>query len=152
MNTTDQEYLLNNKFGGVPFLTQLGTMLNKTGNLARVTYDFAVDGGAVSTITPAKTVILPNKAIVTNAFVNVLTTCTSGGSATVAINSEGAGDILAATAVASLTAGLIQGVPDWATIADYKKMTADRTVKVTIATAALTAGKMEVFIYYVLGQ
>lgn len=153
-NITDNDaYLLNHKAGHVPFQVQLGTLLNKTAAQARVTWDFAVDGGAVGDITPAKTVVLPTNAIVSNVYAHVITAGTSAGGGTLALKSEGADDLMAATAVGSLTLdAMIMGVPDHATVADYKQMTADRTVKVTVASSAFTAGKIEWFISYALGQ
>lgn len=109
-------------------------------------YDFAVDGGAVATITPAGTATLPANAIVTSATIEVLTAVTSSGSATVAVQVVNAGDTLGATAKASLTLGAI--VVGAAGAAPYK-VAADSVIKVVVATAALTAGKLRVYVNYI---
>ncbi|EKU98033.1 hypothetical protein Lepto7375DRAFT_7292 [Leptolyngbya sp. PCC 7375] len=105
-------------------------------------YDFSIHGGAVGTLTlPAE---IPDNAIITDAYVDVLVDLTSGGSATVAIGLNTTTDILAATAIASVTGVVVakQG-------ADAFKLTADRKLQVTIATAALTAGKMAIYVKWV---
>lgn len=119
------------------------------------TYKFSRDGGAVGS-TNLKAVDgtdlkLPSGAVVCNAFVHVKTQATSGGSATIAFSTgEDAADLLAATAVASFTDEVVlQGVPDFATVADYALMTAENTCTCTIGTAALTAGEINVWIFYV---
>ena len=102
-------------------------------------FDFEIHGGEIGTVTlPAE---IPDNAIITGAYVDVLTDPTSGGAATVAIGLNTTTDILAATAIASVT-----GVVVAKTQADAFKLTADRKIQVTIATAALTAGKMAIAI------
>jgi hypothetical protein len=116
---------------------------------AHATYSFAVDGGAISTITPVGTAALPNKAIITGVTINFSTAVTSAGSATVAVGTSAGSSttsLLAATAKASCT-GLVAGVP---TLAAPIELTAAGNITVTIATAALTAGVAEIFVYYVV--
>lgn len=115
------------------------------------TYDFSVLGGAVGSVNlkdangmDAK---LPENAIILDSLIDVITAPTSGGSATIAFTAQSAGDLKAATAIASYT-GLVAGVPV-GTAATSIKMTADRTLTATIATAALTAGKINVYVEYV---
>lgn len=122
--------------------------------IARGIYDFSVNGGAVGStvILLPQDNLLPDNAIITNVYVDVLTTCTSGGSATVGLRLNSGTDALGATAVASLTAGaIIAGTPD-GTAANMVKLTADRNITVVIATAALTAGKFAVFVEYVVSE
>lgn len=120
-----------------------------TFNVAHAIYSFATDGGAISTITPVLTAAIPANAIMVGATINPTTAATSGGSATIAVGTSAGSSttsILAATAVASFTTdALINGVPVFAT---PRKMTAAGNVTVTIATATLTAGIIEVFVYY----
>lgn len=122
----------------------LGTL-----RMARALYSFADDGGAVSTITPKKTVSLPNNAVIVGGTINSTTACTSAGSATVAVGTSAGSSttsLLAATAVASLSADArINAVPVFATPV---KLTAEGEVTVTIATAALTAGVVEITLFY----
>ena len=105
-------------------------------------YDFSIHGGAVGTIElPAE---IPDNAVIVGAYVDVLTDPTSGGAATVAIGLNTTTDILAATAIASVT-GVVVAKEQSAAF----KLTADRKIQVTIATAALTAGKMAICIDWV---
>lgn len=110
-------------------------------------YDFAVDGGAVSTITlRSHDGPIPIGSIIMGGYLDIQTACLSG-SGTMALNSEGAGDILAAAAQAALTTGRKDLVPD-ATGSTAVKLTAARSPAVTIATAAFTAGKFTLVLTY----
>jgi hypothetical protein len=118
-------------------------------------YDFAVDGGAISTIVLRQggsnvPNLIPAGAVILGGYIEVLTTLTSGGSATVGINSEAAGDIKAAatafTAYASTGSGIVAILPSWGTTA--VKTTASRSLAITIATATVTAGKFRVVVFY----
>lgn len=120
-------------------------------------YSFAVQGGAqgainlLSDLTDAtSTIAIPDNAIITRVLIDSITDPTSGGSATVAIDSEGAGDLLAALAIASFT-GLVDGIPV-NSAATSVKMTAARTLTATVATADLTAGIFNVFVEYVVSD
>jgi hypothetical protein len=127
--------------------------LGVVGN-AKVTYDFAVDGGAVSVITPANSPTIPLGAIILGGTIDITTTLTSGGAATIALG-LGAGAqaaaLKAALAVASWTAGQLALIPVF-TAATYVKATAAAALTVSIATAALTAGKFDVNLVYVQGN
>lgn len=104
-----------------------------------IVYDFSVDGGAVGALDVIK---LKEASCVELAEFHVQTTCTSGGSATVSLGISGdAAGLIAATAVASLTAGsVILGASRDAS----HKMAADAVLQMDIATAALTAGKIKI--------
>ena len=110
-------------------------------------YDFAVDGGAVSTITLP--LVIPDNAIITEAHVDVLTDPASGGSATIALGLNTTTDLLAATAIASVTGilNLLPGVAD--TPVAPLKLTAERQLQMTIGTAALTAGKVAIYLEWI---
>lgn len=113
-------------------------------------YDFAVNGGALGNISlsspTGSAFTLPLHALVKSVLVKVATTCTSGGSATVSVGNTSDVDMyLAAVAVGSLTAdyiGTAIGTPVAVTAANLQDVT------LTIATAALTAGKIEVHVEY----
>lgn len=117
---------------------------------AEVEYDFAVDGGAVSTITlrgvGAGGNQIPAGAVITEGFIDVLTAVASA-TGTVALTAESAADLLAATAQAGLTLGRKSIIPA-STGATSVKTTAARSITMTIATAALTAGKFRVVVVY----
>ena len=119
--------------------------------VARAQYNFAVDGGAVSTLTPAYSDTIPANAIMLGGQVNVTTAVTSGGSATVAIGTSAgsaANSILTATGKASLTLDAL--INTTVTFAAAVKMSAAGQIDFTIAAAALTAGVIEVFVLYVV--
>lgn len=104
-------------------------------------YDFARDGGATGALDLLK---VKEATILVDAVTHVLTTFTSGGSATLIIGRTGDTDaILASTAVASLTAGVLAG--DAAS--HHKLLAADDIINMTIGTAAMTAGKMRVTLF-----
>ena len=133
--------------------TEFGSQTDTGNGIRRVAhfkYNFSTDGGAVGVITPALNVTLPLHAILLGGILNVTTSCTSGGSATVAIGTSAgssATSLLAATAVASLGAGLIALVPLFSA-ATAVKLTAQGNVTLTVATAALTAGVIEGWIEF----
>lgn len=112
-------------------------------------YDFAVDGGAVGDIDLSGSI--PANSVVLGGFVEVDVAPTSGGSATVALKVEGAGDIVAAASIGGApwsTTGRKSVIPVF-TGATTVKTTAARKVVATVATAALTAGQFDVVLFYV---
>ena len=131
-------------------------------------YDFAVHGGAVGAI-PMR-VRVPKGAGIINSFLHILPAPDSGGSATIAIKVESTADILTATAFdaapfdgtfglgkARYTPGIDLGSGDGtdtaiddSAAAAFIATTAERELTVTIGTAALTAGKFNIFIQYVV--
>lgn len=141
-------------------IAPIGTV-NGLGNLrvARFTYDTAGnDSAGVSNKTVAAHgvgVTLPIHAIVVGGFVDVNTAFTSGGSGTLAISIEGANDIISAAAVSGApysTIGRKAIVPKANTPESTSvKCTAAREITCTVATAALTAGKLTGYIYFVEG-
>lgn len=134
-----------------------GTLLIKPGailtgglQVAHFKYDFAVDGGAVGAITPANSDTLPDNAIIIGSTINSTAAVTSSGSATVSVGTtagSSAAALLAATAKASLSLdAVLNGV---ATLAVPVKLTAAGQINITVAVAALTAGVIEGWIYFV---
>lgn len=122
---------------------------------AKSLYDFAVDGGAVSAILPASGATLPNKAIIHGGVLDIVTTFTSGGAATLALGTSAgsaANSILAATAVASLTAGITTVLIPKFTAASILKLTAAGVIQWTIAAFAMTAGKAGLTLFYTVGD
>jgi hypothetical protein len=114
-------------------------------------YDFALDGGgAPGLITLSLSDVIPAGAIILGGTINP-TTALVGATATIAIGTSAgssASSLKAATAVASYSLdALLNVVPVFATPV---KMTADGTITITTATAALTAGVMDIFILYVM--
>lgn len=114
-------------------------------------FDFAVDGGAVSTITiRSNDGPIPTGAVVEGGYLDVLTALDSGGSATAALQVQAANDTINAAAFGGApwsTTGRKDIIPDF-TGSSMLKTTADRSPAVVIATAALTAGKFDLVLHY----
>lgn len=115
-------------------------------------YDFAKLGGAVGDY--ALGVKIPAGAIIINAFAYVQTAATSTNStATIAVKAETANNIFTAAAVSGApwsTTGMKLAIPDIATVADYKTIAAEAELTLSIAVEALTAGKINIFVTYVV--
>lgn len=132
-------------------------LVNK--QVARATYDFSVHGGAISTI--GLGVTLPDNAIITRSWYEVITTLTSTtgpDDATVAIGlpTDDVGGIVAAIAINDVgnpwDAGLHEGIQDGTVAAFSVKTTAAREISVDIAVDPVTAGKFIVFCEYVVTE
>lgn len=136
--------------GAVAAIGGLGNISN-----AKMTYDFATDGGAQGLITPTNSPTIPAKAIILGGAIDITTTLTSGGSATIALGTSAGSSataLKAATAVATWAAGVTVPVVPVFTAATYLKLTAAGRPTLTVATADLTAGKFDVNLVYVLGN
>lgn len=127
--------------------------------IARATYDFAEHGGAVSVI--GLGVTLPDNAIVTRAWYEVLTTCHSpatpdAATISISIPVDDVDGILAAIAISDGTnpwdAGLFEAIQD-GTVANFStKTAAAREISIEIAVEPLDAGKFIVFLEYVVSD
>lgn len=116
--------------------------------VVRASYSFAADGGAVGTINLLSSSAIPSGSIILGGLLEVTTAPTSGGAATVAIQVEGAGDMVAAAAVSGApwsTTGRKSIIPVF-TGATSVKTTAARNVSAVVAVAALTAGVFNVYL------
>lgn len=163
------EFKVQNK-PGITRTKRKGTVVRE---VATATYDFAVDGGAVGAI--GLGVYIPSGAIITRAWVDVVTTCTtaSGDAGTMALHVQAADDIVAAIAVSDASnvwdAGIHGskiGFPNFGADAAHDsalevaalfaasmlKLTAVREITATIATQAFTAGKFNVFVEYTISD
>lgn len=161
--TADQEYILNHLGYGSQKAT-LGTLVHRTKNLLIAKYNYSTLGGSTtsdiklrtdftSTASGQNLAALPAKAIITNVFLNILTKPTGVSGATIRINSEAAGDLFSATAVTALGGAFYQATPNGGSTTTYVKTTASRNVTMTVGSqSALTAGKFDVIIEYVLGD
>lgn len=126
----------------------------RTYKITRAVYDFATDGGGTGTITLRSSPSdmsgnsVPSGAVVLGGYIDVAIGVASA-TGTVGLALESAGDILAAgTAAGTLTAGRKSIIPAF-TGATTVKTTAVRSLTMTIATAALTAGQFTVTLFYV---
>ena|SRR3990167_1169960 len=118
--------------------------LQTTKRLISAIYDFAVDGGAISSINMG--VFIPNNAIVT-AFYGKTNTAPVGTSGTIAFGHSGDTDaFMVVTGVAGFPVSQTFVGVDFS--ANPLEMTAYRQLQITIATTALTAGVIIVSIEY----
>jgi len=144
--------------------------------IASAVFDTAgVDSAGVSNKTAAAHgtgVYIPDNAIITNFWFDVITTFTSDSTdaGTIAMMTEGAADCLVAIAISDASnvfdAGIHHGIPgSYALGSDaahdtalevgaliagsYLKMTSDNEIVVTVAVEALLLGKMIIYVEYV---
>jgi hypothetical protein len=123
--------------------------------LAKATYDFAEFGGGQSTFTLTG-VTIPDNAMIVGGWVDTETNPASAGAATIAFGMTlgGVTDMfLGATAFnqfASEAGGQLIPV-NQATPAQYMKMAGASTLTCTIGGANLTAGKLHIYLQYVVG-
>lgn len=117
--------------------------------VAQFEYDFAKHGGALGEIT-VDPKLLPAGAKVVFGFIDVITAVLSAGAATIQLKVVGADDVLAATGKATFALdALLAVVPVTATPATWIKVAAASPLVVTVGTAALTAGRFVVSLFYV---
>lgn len=162
------EFQIQNK-AAITRTKRKGTVVRE---LAVATYDVSGgDDGAVGA--HGLGIYLPTKAIVTKAWVDIVTTFADGASdsATIALSIESAGDLVAAIAISNGANPWDAGLHDTkvnnfaldgnaltqlamasARAATMIKTTAARQITATVAAAALTAGKMNVFVEYVISD
>lgn len=130
----------------------LGTELASCVKVIYASYSFARDGGATGDYylldKDGARVYLPSGTIITDVFVHAATAGASGGSATIDLDSEAANDLLAAEAIATFSSNaLVAGIPLAATgKSTFVRLTAERALKMSINTAALTAGVFRVYL------
>ena len=114
-------------------------------------YDFAVDGGAISTIAlRSNDSPIPAGSYVFEGLMEVLTLFTTGTAAVAALTVEGANDVVSSTIVSGApysTTGIKDIVPAL-TAATIIKTTVDRSPSIVIATGTVTAGKLRLVLFY----
>ncbi|MEK7992899.1 MAG: hypothetical protein AAB403_03745 [Planctomycetota bacterium] len=167
------EIVITNKTG-ITRTKRAGTVVRE---LVVAVFDTAAtDSSAVANTTIAAHglgIYLPTKAIITNAWVDVVTTFTSAtDAATIALKAEGTGDLTAALAISDASNvwdagihGCLPGSYAEATVAgdtaildaarkaaSFVKTTAVREITATVAVEVLTAGKANIYIEYVIGE
>lgn len=167
------EFQIENKTG-ITRTKRTGTVIPE---LAVATFDTAAnDSSGVANTTVAAhglSVYLPTKAIIISAWTDVVTTFTSATSAaTIALMANGAGDLVAGIAINSGSTrwnaglgGCLPGAAAEATVSGDSailaaarfagsliKTTAVREITATVGVEALTAGKMNIYVEYVLSD
>lgn len=118
-------------------------------------WDFAVNGGAVGVAN--LDVLLPADAIVTGGFIHVLSAVTTSASGTLSFGLNTNVDLLAATAVGSLTANAVLPLLPSLTASGTNpvaastplRLTAERELKAAVVTGALTGGKVAIYLKWI---
>jgi hypothetical protein len=149
---------MSRTFRGTSVFDQLRMSSAHVRRHATARYSFAVDGGAISLITPVKNATIPAGAVIVGGVISVPTASgavTSLGSATVSIGlsagGAGAAALLAATAKATFAnSALLQMIPKSSDSTTQILMSAAGTITCTVAVAALTAGIIDILVEYVI--
>lgn len=116
---------------------------------AKAIYDVDTDGGTIAA--HGLGVYLPAHAIIKQAWFYTDTQFVDGGSGTVALHCEDANNIYSAADVTGITAGTTTSGVSTGTAATMKDaIAADCEITATVAGAAQTAGKMTIFVEYVV--
>ena len=117
--------------------------------MARVIYDFDVDGGAATTIIPKQTVWIPDNAVIIGTTINSTTALVSAASnITIGIGTA-TDSLLGSTNKTSFTLdAIIAGAP---TLSAPVKVDGKAQVNFTTS-GVLTAGVVEIVIYYLVAQ
>ena len=132
--------------------TQTGPIQKK---YLKVVYNFATDGGAASAIAlndaAGVPVLIPDNAVIVNISIEGITDNTSGGAATISLGYTGKPvAFLPATAFNHATWNA-DTVTSATPVVGDGKTTSEVPILATIADAALTAGKWQVWIEYYEG-
>tara|TARA_R110000824_G_scaffold302749_2_gene490534 strand:+ start:12908 stop:14584 length:1677 start_codon:yes stop_codon:yes gene_type:complete len=125
---------------------------------AKAEYDPSGGDAATADSLFDTTIEIPDNAVIVGGLVDVITTFTSAGgdAATVAIQTEAADDIIAAVAISDGTNPWDQGLQVVKPRSDGTnavKMTSAKNIKVQLGgSEALTAGKMVIWLQYVISE
>lgn len=134
---------LAEKIRGTSGSAGLGTL-----RMAKVIYNFGLDGGAAALITPKQNVLLPKNAVIVGGTVNSTTAAATATTANITLGTSAgssASALLGSTAHTSFSTNALQNlVPVFATPV---KLSAKGYVTLT-PSAALTAGVFEIVVYY----
>tara|TARA_R100001510_G_scaffold34133_1_gene30611 strand:+ start:4354 stop:4902 length:549 start_codon:yes stop_codon:yes gene_type:complete len=122
----------------------------------KLQYDFALEGGDHNApFIPLRAALgeqpqLPLDAVCVSATLEVLTKPLSGGSATISIGTQSTPDALLAATAISNAAFNLNAVSALSNAVPFRAL-APEPINITIATAALTAGKFNVYVEYYEG-
>ncbi len=130
---------------GVPSARDQAVLNAGGSRSSSVLFDFSKDGGALGTLSLGR--LLPAGALVTNLFSDEITVLTSAGAATLKLQA-GSTDLSDALAFDTGFAGSQSQA--LASSATAIKVSASSELKLVIAGAALTAGKVRFFVEYKL--
>jgi hypothetical protein len=149
--SSSDAYKLDHWMGKPAFDIRLGTKLRESHKVATGVWDFALVGGTAGATTLDVGIKLPDNAIIRNAVFETITSVTTGGTTEVCFQTgESACDLEPWTDSGSWS-GYTQGTPD-DDIANYVKLTAARDIKAAISGSNATAGKIRVYLDYILSE
>lgn len=113
----------------------------------KLTYDFANDGGAAADAVKLGTT--DGKILVMDSVVHVETACTSGGSATVIVGVAGGDTDAFMDTTSGAVANLVDDFCNQETAGQGVVLASGAAIHLDIATADLTAGKINVILSYI---
>lgn len=116
----------------------------------KFTYDESVLGGELSTIALTGGTPIPDNAILVYAYLDILTTVVSDASGTLALQMQGAEDVLAVVTDPSTLSGVVMGEPIVGPT--LTKASAARGCSIVIGTTVIASGKFDVYLHVVLGS
>lgn len=156
--TTDGAYELN-KRSSVDRKYATGTKAYDAQQFgAKGTWSFSDQGGVANAILPlhdhdGKNVTLPAGAIIRDCLIDVVTQpVSSTGSSGIAFSSKAVADLKAATFPASLTTTTPIVCIPIGTVGTMIKTASELTLAIKVGSEALTAGKINVWVEYVLSE
>lgn len=122
----------------------------------RVTYDFSTDGGTVASTPINLSQTLPDNAIVVRGYYDVVTAFTSGTSSAeiaIGITTDDVDGLLGATVIGtSGTLGYHDLIQNGSVSNFSDKTTASRAITFDVTVEDLTAGKMVIYLEYVISD
>jgi hypothetical protein len=129
---------------------------NNVCEVAVATFDPSANAAQRTIATHGLGVFLPANAVITRSWYDVVTTFTSAtDAATIALQAETANDVKAAIAISNganaWDAGRVEGVST-GTTANMRKTTTERQLSAVVANEALTAGKLNLYVEYVISD
>lgn len=133
----------------------LGNLLSQKRGVLKCTYDFAVQGGAVGSYklldSNGNAAKLPAGAIITQVYLHIVTAFVStSNDGTISLGANTAVDLLAAVDADTLS-GISAGVPV-GTAGTMVRCTAERQITLAVAVHAMTAGKANFFVEFVISE
>jgi len=151
--------------GSAAYEASLGTELREMRKVAKVVFTFnlkdstGTKNSIVGVHSAKVAAIIPEKAIVTHVWYDVVNTFTSStDAATIGISLQGSGNILAPVAISNGANAFDAGFHDTlihlpTDLSHFLKMTENRKVLFTVGGGqSLTAGKLVLFVEYVVSE
>ena len=139
-------YKMDDVSAGSAYATQEGTFHKR---VTKAFYDVATDGGAIGAHPLG--VFLPAKAVITQAYFMTDVQFVDAGAGTVALQCEDAGNIFAAADITGFTVGtMTSGVATGTAATMIKNIAATCELQAVVAGIAQTAGKLTLWVEYVV--